>query len=210
MHGNCTSEGLRNSWAGLESLARELEEGSTGLLDPSLFTGPRRAGAWRRAPTRPLPFDVIEQADRVLLMFDLPGIARNDVKIKVSQEGILTISVSRPAPQSTPPAGRSDGDAPAGAGAAAEEAEGAAAEAQPEPVVEAEAAAEEEKEEKAAEPQQTVVRLERPYGSFSRSIRLPKGVDADGIAAKMADGVLTLTIPKAARQQPPSVSISVE
>lgn len=49
-----------------------------------------------------------------------------------------------------------------------------------------------------------------PPCSFSRSIRLPKGVDADGIAAKMADGVLTLTIPKAARQQPPSVSISVE
>ena len=66
----------------MESLARELEEGSTGLLDPSLFTGPRRAGAWRRAPTRPLPFDVIEQADRVLLMFDLPGIARNDVKAR--------------------------------------------------------------------------------------------------------------------------------
>ena len=37
---------------------------------------------------------------------------------------------------------------------------------------------------------------EREYGAFSRSFRLPPDADADGIAADMKDGVLTITIPK--------------
>jgi len=45
---------------------------------------------------------------------------------------------------------------------------------------------------------------ERAYGSFQRSFALPDGVDADKIAADMAKGVLTITLPKtaeAAKQQ---------
>src|SRR4051812_7364166 len=44
--------------------------------------------------------------------------------------------------------------------------------------------------------------LERPWGSFVRSLTLPKGVDSDAIAAEYADGVLTLHIPKPAHQKP--------
>jgi len=45
---------------------------------------------------------------------------------------------------------------------------------------------------------------ERAYGSFERSFTLPDGVDADKIAAEIAKGVLTVTLPKtvqAAKQQ---------
>ena len=38
-------------------------------------------------------------------------------------------------------------------------------------------------------------RLERGFGRFERTLRMPKGLDADGITADMADGVLTLHIP---------------
>lgn len=38
--------------------------------------------------------------------------------------------------------------------------------------------------------------FERAQGQFSRSFRFAVPVDADGIAADLADGVLTVTIPK--------------
>lgn len=37
---------------------------------------------------------------------------------------------------------------------------------------------------------------ERTFGSFSRSIALPAGVDAAGVSASFKNGVLTITIPK--------------
>jgi HSP20 family protein len=39
------------------------------------------------------------------------------------------------------------------------------------------------------------VRRERRYGSFSRSIALPPGVDANEIKAKTHDGIVEVTIP---------------
>ena len=37
---------------------------------------------------------------------------------------------------------------------------------------------------------------ERQYGAFRRSFRLPQDVAQDAVSAKMADGVLTLTVPR--------------
>lgn len=37
---------------------------------------------------------------------------------------------------------------------------------------------------------------ERHYGAFRRSLRLPPGTDADKIAAELAQGVLTISVPK--------------
>ncbi len=50
-------------------------------------------------------------------------------------------------------------------------------------------------------------RVERRYGSFSRSFALPETVDAEAIEAKLADGVLTLTLPKRERPTPRSIDI---
>jgi HSP20 family protein len=41
-------------------------------------------------------------------------------------------------------------------------------------------------------------RLERSYGSFTRTIPLPDGVDAGKVDAKFYKGVLTLCLPKTA------------
>lgn len=49
----------------------------------------------------------------------------------------------------------------------------------------------EEKEEK----QEDYVRRERRFGSFSRSMAMPKGVEPDEIKATTEDGVLEVTIP---------------
>jgi HSP20 family protein len=41
---------------------------------------------------------------------------------------------------------------------------------------------------------------ERAFGSFQRSFALPDAVDADKIAANLAKGVLTITLPKTAKR----------
>src|SRR5919201_5837027 len=51
-------------------------------------------------------------------------------------------------------------------------------------------------------------RLERAFGSFSRSLTLPEGVDADKIEASFDNGVLEVTIPKPEEVKPRRVSIS--
>lgn len=52
-------------------------------------------------------------------------------------------------------------------------------------------------------------RVERRYGSFSRAFTLPKGVDPDAIEADASEGVLTITIPKAASLTPRKVEVKV-
>ena len=52
--------------------------------------------------------------------------------------------------------------------------------------------------------------VERSYGSFARSIELPDGVDPENIKASMAKGVLTLTVPKPAVNQPEAKKIEVK
>jgi len=52
-------------------------------------------------------------------------------------------------------------------------------------------------------------RFERSYGSFSRSLTLPKGVDADAVEASFDRGVLEVRIPKPEQIKPRKVTISV-
>lgn len=52
-------------------------------------------------------------------------------------------------------------------------------------------------------------RVERAYGSFSRSLTLPEGVNPDAIAAHFDRGVLEVSIPKPEQIKPRKVSISV-
>lgn len=49
--------------------------------------------------------------------------------------------------------------------------------------------------------------VERGYGSFSRSIELPAGAKVDAIKANLAKGVLTVTIPTAAKPAPKTVPV---
>ena len=50
-------------------------------------------------------------------------------------------------------------------------------------------------------------RLERSYGSFSRSLTLPDGVDAEKVEASFDRGVLEVRIPKPEERKPRRISI---
>ena len=50
---------------------------------------------------------------------------------------------------------------------------------------------------------------ELPNGSFRRSLRMPAPIQADNVLAKIADGVLTLHLPKAESARPKKIQVSV-
>lgn len=51
------------------------------------------------------------------------------------------------------------------------------------------------------------IRQERPWGNWTRRLELPKEVDASGITANFDNGVLVVTVPKAARAQPVRIQV---
>jgi HSP20 family protein len=52
-------------------------------------------------------------------------------------------------------------------------------------------------------------RIERAFGSFTRSLALPDGVDPDGVQADFDRGVLEVRIPKPEQKKPRQVQISL-
>ncbi len=50
---------------------------------------------------------------------------------------------------------------------------------------------------------------ERRYGSFARSIRLPKSVDREKIESRYQDGVLRVELPKVPEQTPREIEVKV-
>ena len=51
------------------------------------------------------------------------------------------------------------------------------------------------------------LRRERFTGNLARTIRLPESIDENGLVASLADGVLTVTLPKVARPEPRRIEI---
>jgi HSP20 family protein len=52
-----------------------------------------------------------------------------------------------------------------------------------------------------------VRRIERGFGRFERTLRVPAGLDPEKVEASLADGVLTLRIPKPATLRPRRIEI---
>ncbi len=52
-----------------------------------------------------------------------------------------------------------------------------------------------------------VRRIERGFGKFERSIRVPRGLDPEAIDASLSEGVLTLHIPRPEQPRPRRIEI---
>ena len=57
--------------------------------------------------------------------------------------------------------------------------------------------------------EENYLRIERTYGSFSRSFGLPNTVNTEGIKAEYKNGVLTVELPKRAESKPKQVKVNV-
>src|SRR3989338_867602 len=52
-------------------------------------------------------------------------------------------------------------------------------------------------------------RIERSYGSFVRSFRLPDDTDENSVKAEFKDGMLNVTLAKSAKAKPKAIEVSV-
>jgi HSP20 family protein len=66
-----------------------------------------------------------------------------------------------------------------------------------------------EKKQEREEKRKNYHRLERSFGAFERSFRVPSRVLVDKIDAKFKDGVLNLTMPKAEEARPKEIPIKI-
>lgn len=103
--------------------------------------------------------DISEDEHNVYIQAELPGVRKEDVKVTISEDRVLTIRG-------------------------------------------------EKKQERKVE-ERNFLRLERTFGSFSRSFLLPENVKTDEVDAKFEDGVLTITIPKVEPTKPKEVEVKV-
>ncbi|HTR47315.1 MAG TPA: Hsp20/alpha crystallin family protein [Verrucomicrobiae bacterium] len=57
--------------------------------------------------------------------------------------------------------------------------------------------------------EENYLRIERTYGSFSRSFSLPNTISTESIKAEYKNGVLTVEMPKRAESKPKQVKINI-
>jgi HSP20 family protein len=67
-----------------------------------------------------------------------------------------------------------------------------------------------EKKQEREEKKENYHLVERSYGAFTRSIRLPKEVQSDKISASYKNGVLKVTLPKSEEAKKKEIKIKVE
>lgn len=65
------------------------------------------------------------------------------------------------------------------------------------------------REEKTENEDKSYIRVERTFGSFTRSFMLPENVKKDSINAKYDNGVLSITLEKIEPKKPKEIEISV-
>ena len=125
------------------------------LMRPSWFPRLRMPEIEEISPS----VDVFEEGDGVVVKAELPGMSKEDIDVKVTDD-IVTISG-------------------------------------------------EKKKEKKIE-KKNFYRMERSYGSFSRSFRLPTEVQTEKASAKFKEGVLEIRIPKSEEAKKKEKKVKVE
>lgn len=58
--------------------------------------------------------------------------------------------------------------------------------------------------------EENYLRVERAYGMFQRTIRLPSEIDTEGVSASCNNGVLKVSIPRVEPAKPRSIQVKVE
>lgn len=108
--------------------------------------------------------DILEDEKHLFVQAELVGIKKEDVKLKVNEEGVLCISGEKKRDNKF----------------------------------------EENKD------NQTVIRIERSYGAFTRSFLLPDYVNKESIKAKFENGVLEISLEKIEPEKPKEVHVEIQ
>lgn len=189
-------------------------------LNGAFSEGEQGQSTWQKLLTSTPKFDVKETEDAYLLEGELPGVAKKDISLDFIDDNTLvlktkteTIREEKPAPQAEQK--QVEGAADTQMSGANPDAEG------PEAAKSTEAqdkdkqvtTTNQNKDVAQAGPQPTYHLTERTYGSFQRAFSFPSEVKHEEVKAKLANGVLTMTIPKVQKTAEPekkSRTVTVE
>jgi HSP20 family molecular chaperone IbpA len=152
-------------------------------------------------------FDVSETKEGYQLHGELPGIDQKDINIEWTDGNTLEISgrTETRHESGSPEQGKVTGEATESHQPTVEDETGpSSTEAQPTSTEVAKASS----QEVSKEPQRKYWVTERSVGEFHRSFSFPARVDHDAVKASMKNGVLEITVPKAAK--PAARKINIE
>lgn len=172
-------------------------------------------------PTWQPKFDIRETADAYELHGELPGMAKEHVRIEFTDPQTMVVRgrVERNYTAGTPPNGHLEDTTMSGAiTEGSTEQRRHSRQATVEDEFEAQASEGEKQivphdsEEKAPAKKQPVDKAkywltERSIGEFTRSFSFPTRVEQDGVAANLKDGVLSVTVPKAKKHEARHIAI---
>jgi len=162
-------------------------------------------------------FDVKETQEAYELHGELPGIEQKDVDIEFSDPTTLTVHgrSERSYTSGTPPAGYVEGPISQGkieggqAGqAGANGSKGHQATVEDEPGTQGQVSKTGAAKGQPKEPEAKFWVSERSVGEFSRSFSFPERVDQDAVRASMKNGILSIVVPKAKKQEKRKITIS--
>ncbi|SZF00994.1 unnamed protein product [Blumeria hordei] len=144
-------------------------------------------------------FDVKELGDSFELHGELPGIDQNNVDIEFTDASTLTIKgrIERSYSKGTPPAALVEGEADKAA--ICEDGNSRTTKQDNNVSV--------KKSEDSNTSREKFWVMERSIGEFSRSFEFPVPVNQDSVKASMKDGILSVMIPKAKKQENRKISI---
>lgn len=149
-------------------------------------------------------FDVKEVQDAYELHGELPGIEQNNVQIEFTDAQTLTVKgrTEHSYTSGTPSAGLVESSKTAGAITD----NGHKATVEDEDAVQKSST--EVTKQKDAEPKAKYWVSERSVGEFSRSFSFPVRVDQDAVHASMKNGILSIVVPKAKKQESRKITIN--
>jgi HSP20 family protein len=160
-------------------------------------------------------FDVKELPDSYELHGELPGIEQKDVDIEFTDYATLTVrgKTERSYRSGTPPAGLVEGPIPQAALESGQTTTSGSKEHQPtvEDVPETPSGQVTKAAPGKAAPKEPEAKFwvsERSVGEFSRSFSFPERIDQDAVRASMKNGILSVIVPKAKKQEKRKVTIS--
>lgn len=164
-------------------------------------------------------FDVRETENTYELHGELPGIERENVSIEFTEPQTLVIRghVERTYQAGNPPAGYVEGAKMSGAitegGEEHHPSKAHKATVEDEATEKAKeqgsvAKKDEHQQERPQQPREKYWVSERQVGEFSRTFSFPTRVDHDGVTASLVNGVLSITVPKAKKQENRRIAIN--
>ncbi|KAL2137051.1 hypothetical protein VTI74DRAFT_9657 [Chaetomium olivicolor] len=169
---------------------------------------PRRRGRHNHLSTFSPRFDVRETEAAYELHGELPGIERDKINIEFTDAQTLVIHgrAERSYTAGTPPAGLVEGGAQPSA--ITEKGEGGEQQATPkESSGEESAASNGQENKKTKAPFEKYWVQERSVGEFTRTFNFPSRIDQDAVSASLNNGILSLIVPKAKKNEARRIAI---